>query len=56
MVINMPRADVDYFDPSVIVMDEDKIENQINNLFKEYRKQKTAYKTAYRLSDVLMGT
>ena len=51
----MPRPDLDYFDPSVIILDDSKIENQIDNLFKEYHKQKTAYKTAYRLSDILMG-
>ena len=55
MVIEMPRPDVDYFDPSVVILDDSKIENQINNLFKEYQKQKTAYKTAFRLSDILMG-
>ena len=36
MVFEMPRTDVDYFDPSVEILNETKLDNQIDNLFKEY--------------------
>ena len=48
MVFEMPRTDVDYFDPSVEILNETKLDNQIDNLFKEYMRQKEAYRHAYR--------
>lgn len=45
----MPRAHEDYYDPSVEAIDDNKIDFQIDNLFKEYQNQKLAYKNAFKL-------
>lgn len=36
MVIEMPRPDFNYFDPSVEAIEDSKMDNQIDILFKEY--------------------
>lgn len=53
MVIEMPRAGVDYFDPTVEALDENKIDKQVENLFKEYNRQKSAYRKAFKQSALL---
>ena len=51
-MIEMPRTDVDFTDPNVGgQMSEEKIDNQIKNLFDEYVRHRKAYRHAISLSN-----
>ena len=49
-VYDMPRVDVDYDDPQVgeplTLLDSDRLDKEVNRIYKEYQRQKEAYRKA----------
>lgn len=50
MVIEVPNTELNYYDPNSEIIDNDKIDKQIDNLFNRYVEQKKAYRGAMSLS------
>ena len=50
MVFEVPKTDVNVHDTNLNMLSGEAIDRQIHNLFKEYKRQKKAYREAINLS------